>query len=191
MFGNTPNGIDGSMKVIGDRISILKKEDLLSIVILPITNKGKLWLMFAWLLAWSICGVIVFANYFQLTNQDAKLFIIIYLAFWIYFEVTIIRAYIWKKYGKEKLWIQDGILHYQREVNKKGKIREFNLSLLSKLNLIELRATRFADTVAQSFWYKGGERLEFQSQATTIRLGMQITDEEAKTIMREVNQFIP
>src|SRR5690606_14579836 len=96
-----PGRTDGNMKVIGDRISILKKDDLLSIVILPITSKAKLWMMFAWLMAWSICGVIVFANYFQLDNQDAKLFIIIYLAFWVYFEVTIIRAYIWKKYGKE------------------------------------------------------------------------------------------
>ncbi len=178
------------MKIIGERISILKKEDVLSIVILPVKNKTKLWLMFAWLLAWSVCGVIVFANYFQLSSRDAKLFVIVYLSFWAYFEVNIIRAFMWKKSGKEKIWIQDGILHYQKEVNKKGKVKEYNLSLMSKLDLVELKATNFLDTVTQSFWYKGGERLEFRSQAAVVRLGMQLSDDEARGIMREINPYI-
>jgi hypothetical protein len=179
------------MKVIGDRISILKKEGVLSVVILPVTNKVKLSLMFVWLLAWTVCGIIVLANYFKMTDSNSKLFIIIYLSFWTYFEYNILRAFIWKKYGKEKLWIQDGILHYQHEVNKKGKIKEFNLDLISKFSLVELKATRFSDTVSQSFWYKGGERIEFRSQASVMRIGMQISDQEALAIIKEVNQFIP
>ena len=47
------------MKVLGDRISILKKEDLLSIVILPTVDKKKLGILFLWLFAWTVCGVIV------------------------------------------------------------------------------------------------------------------------------------
>lgn len=178
------------MKVIGERLSILKKDDVLSIVILPTTNKKKLLLMFVWLLAWSVCGVIVFANYFTLTDQNSKLFIIIYLSFWLYFEISIARAYAWKRWGKEKLWIKNGVLHYQREVNKRGKIQEYNLDLVSKLRLIELKATRFANTINQSFWVKGGERLEFTSQSKTVRLGMQLSDDEAQTVLKEVNHFI-
>lgn len=178
------------MKVISERISILKEENLLSIVILPNRDKKKLLLMFLWLLAWSVCGVIVAANYFKLTDQNSKLFVIVYLSFWAYFEFKIIRAFAWKRSGKEKLWIQNGILHYQREINGKGKIQEFNLNLVSKLNLIELRPTNFADTINQSFWIKGGERLEFQSQSKVIRLGMQINDEEARAMMREVNAMM-
>lgn len=178
------------MKVISERISILKKDNLLSVVILPTTDKNKLRLLFLWLMAWTVCGIIVFANYFRMTDQNSKLFIIIYLSFWAYFEFNIVRAFIWKKFGKEKLWIQDGILHYQREINRKGKVLEFNLGLISGLQLIELKPGRFSDIVNQSFWVKGGERLEFNAQAKIIRLGMQITDEEAKTVLKEVNQFI-
>jgi len=179
------------MNVISERISILKKENLLSVVILPSNDKNKLRLLFMWLLAWTVCGLIVFANYFTVTDQNSKLFIIIYLSFWSYFEFNIVRTFIWKRSGKEKLWIQDGILHYQREINKKGKIQEFNLGLVSPLQVVELKPTRFSDIVNQSFWVKGGERLEFYTQAKLIRLGMQITDEEAKRVMKEVNQFIP
>lgn len=178
------------MKVVSERLSILKGENVLSIVILPNRDKKKLVGMFLWLLAWSVCGVIVFANYFKLTDQNSKLFVIVYLAFWAYFEFKILRAFSWKRSGKEKLWIQEGILYYQREVNGRGKIQEFNLDLVSKFNLIELRPTNFADTINQSFWIKGGERLQFTSQSKTILLGMQINDEEARSIMREVNAMI-
>ena len=179
------------MKIIGERISILKKENLLSVVILPTTDKTKLRLLFLWLMAWTVCGIIVFANYFKATDQNAKIFIMIYLSFWFYFEFNIARTFMWKRSGKEKLWIQDGTLHYQREVGGKGKIQEFDLNLISPLQVIELKPTRFTDTINQSFWIKGGERLQFYSQSKLVLLGMQITDEEAKKIMKEVNAFIP
>jgi hypothetical protein len=179
------------MKVISERISILKKENLISVVILPTTDKKKLGLLFLWLMAWTVCGIIVFANYFRINDRDTKLFIIIYLAFWAYFEFNILRTFIWKRSGKEKLWIQDGTLNYQREINKKGKVRTFNLELVSKLELVELKPTRFTDLVNQSFWVKGGERLLLRAQANTVLLGMQISDAEAKAVMREVNALIP
>src|SRR5687767_8964812 len=93
------------MDIISDRISILRKPGVLSIVILPTTNRRNLALMLLWLLAWSVCGLIVFASYFSVTDKEAKLFVIIYLSFWAYFEVSIMRAFIWKRFGKEKLWI--------------------------------------------------------------------------------------
>lgn len=178
------------MKVISERTSILKKEDLVSVVILPDTNKTKLRVLFLWLMAWTICGLIVFANYFKMTDQNSKMFIIVYLSFWFYFEFNIIRTFIWRRSGKEKLWVQNGVLHYQREMNGKGKIREFDLNLISPLELMELKPTRFSDTVNQSFWIKGGERIQFFSQSKTVALGMQISDEEAKKIIKEINLFI-
>jgi len=95
------------MKVIGDRVSILKKDDLLSVVILPIKDNKKVWLMFFWLMAWTVCGFIVLANYFKVTDQNTKIFIIVYLAFWLYFEYKIAKVFVWRRSGKEKLWISE------------------------------------------------------------------------------------
>ncbi len=178
------------MKVIGKRISIVKKDHLISVVILPTDNNKKLMLLFLWLMAWTVCGMIVLVSYFQLKDANARIYLIVYLSFWAYFEFSILRTFIWKKFGREKLWVKDGVLHYQREINKKGKVREFNLDLVSRLKIIELRPIKFADTVSQSFWVKGGERLEFESQGHLIKLGMQLSDEEARIILNEVNAFI-
>ncbi len=179
------------MEVISERISILKKPEVLSIVILPTADKRKLGMMFLWLFAWTVCGVIVFANYFRVEERDAKLFIIIYLAFWSYFEFNIVRAYIWKRFGREKLWLQNGKLNYQREINRKGKIRSFDLDLVSKVDIIPFKAQNLTDNFYQSFWVKGGERLQFTAQSRLYRFGMQINEEEAQTLCREINKGIP
>ncbi len=174
------------MKVIGKRISILKKDDLLSIVILPTVDNKKLGLMFLWLLAWTVCGVIVFINYFKLQNQNSKLFVIVYLSFWAYYEYKIMRTFIWKKWGKEKIWFQDGVLHYQREVNKKGTIEEYQPDLINELHLIEMNERNFADFFNQSFWIKGGERIEFTYQGKAVQFGMQLSTEEARAVLSEL-----
>lgn len=178
------------MKILGDRISILEKEDVLSIVILSTADKKKLMLLFLWLLAWSVCGVIVLANYFALTDQKAKLFVIIYLSFWAYFEFNIVKVFLWKRSGKEKIWIQSGKLYYQREISGRGKIKEYDAHLLSKPEIIELSKTSFTDSINQSFWVKGGERLKFESQGKEVRLAMQVSDEEVRVIQSEINKFI-
>lgn len=178
------------MKIISPRLSIVKKENVLSIVILPSGDKKKLGLLFLWLLAWSVCGTIVLANYFTLKEANAKLYTIIYLSFWAYFEFSIARTFIWKKFGKEKIWIQNGLFHYQRELNKKGKIIAYNLDLISKLKYLEISTASFTDSINQSFWVKGGERLELTAQGKVIRLGMQLSDEETKVVLNEVNGFI-
>lgn len=178
------------MKILGDRISILEREDVLSIVILSSANKKKLIGLFLWLLAWSVCGVIVFANYFTLKDQNAKLFIIIYMSFWVYFEFNILRVFLWKRSGKEKLWIQDGKVNYQQEISGRGKIKIYDAQLVSKPEIIELSKSRLADTINQSFWVKGGERLRFNCQGKEVLFGMQISDEEARVLQNKISQFI-
>lgn len=174
----------------GERVSTMKKDNLLSVVILPGIDSKKLALLFLWLFAWSVCGIIVFMNYFRADTTQQKLFIIGYLSFWLYFEIVMLRSFMWKRAGKEKLWIKDGIMHYQRELHGGGKIRTFPLDLVSPLELLELKPSRFADTFNQSFWVKGGERLMFTVQGKTILLGMQLDDRDAKFVRDTVNKFV-
>lgn len=178
------------MKVIGERVSILKKDDLLSVVILPKQDKRKLMLMFLWLMAWTVCGLIVFANYFKVVDQNSKLFIIVYLAFWAYFEFKIVRAFIWRRSGKEKLWITDGKVHYKQDINGRGKTQEFDFSLIQDLQLIPVEEGSFASVINSSFWIKGDERIAFTCQHRTVRFAMQLTDKEAKSIIHEITGFI-
>jgi len=179
-----------NVKVIGTRSSILSKEGVFSLVILPTDNKRKTNLMFFWLFAWTVSGFIVIANYFKLTQDSAKLFVIIWLGFWAYFEFKIARVYMWKRFGKEKLWIKNGTLYYKQDINGRGKTKEYDLNLISKLELIELEKGNFADVFSQTFWVKGGERIGFECQSKYIKFGMQLSDDDAKKIISELNKKI-
>ena len=66
-------------------------------------DKKKTNLLFLWLLAWTISGVIVIGNYFTIMQDKTKLLLIIWIAFWAYFEFKIVRVFMWKQFGKEKL----------------------------------------------------------------------------------------
>lgn len=179
-----------NLKVIGKRISVLKKDFTFSLVILPTGDNKKTMLLFLWLLAWSVSGVIIIGNYFTLTNEKAKMMIIVWLGFWAYFEYKIVKVFMWKRFGQEKLWIKNGILHYQQSINGKGKIHEYDINLVSDWRIIPVDNTSFVDQFNQTFWVKGGERIEFTCQGRVIKLGFQILDQEAKSIFDELKKSL-
>jgi hypothetical protein len=178
------------MEILSERISVVKKDDVFSVVILPSRDRKKLFLMFLWLFAWTVCGVIVGANFFQAPSRESKLFIVVYMSFWLYFEVSILRTYIWRRYGREKIWISKGLLHYQRETNGRGRIKSYHVEFVSPLEVVEVRQTNILDSLSQSFWMRGGERLETSIQGKPLRIGMQLNDEEARQLRRELNQAL-
>ena len=179
-----------NIQVISKRSSVLIKDHVFSLVILPTDDKKKTNWMFLWLLAWSVSGVIVMANYFTLNQEKAKMMLIVWLAFWAYFEFKIIRVYMWKRFGKEKLWVKNGTLLYQQDINGRGKVKEFDLNLVSDFNTIALTPGSIADTFSQTFWVKGGERIEFTCQSKIVKFGMQLDDDEAKKILIALTKFL-
>ena len=178
-----------NIQVIGKRSSLLMNNSTFSLVILPTDDKKKMFLLFMWLLAWSVSGIIILANYFQLTHQNTKMMILVWLAFWAYFEFKILKVFMWKRFGKEMLWIKNGRLFYQQNINGKGKINEFDVNLVSDWKLITIEKESFADAFNQTFWVKGGERLEFTCQGKQVKLGMQLTDEDAQTILKKIKNY--
>lgn len=179
-----------NLKEIGKRCSLMIKDNIFSLVILPTAEKKKTNIMFLWLMAWTVGGVIVIASYGTLTQVSVKLFTIIWIAFWAYFEFKIVRVFMWKRFGKEKFWIKNGTVFYQQDINGRGKIKEYDLNLVSDFNLIELQKGNFADVFNQTFWVKGGERLEFTCQGKIIRFGLQLNDEDAGKVLTEIKKFL-
>ena len=175
---------------IGKRSSLSVKENVFSLIIIPTHEKKKTGLLFLWLFAWTVSGLIVMTSYAQMQQPNAKLMIIIWLAFWAYFEFKIIRVFMWKRFGKEKLWIKNGTVHYQQDINGRGKIKQYDVNLVTGIRVIPVEKASFADSFNQSFWVKGGERIEFTCQSKIIKLGMQLPDEDAIRIVAEMRKFL-
>jgi hypothetical protein len=172
------------MDFIGDQISITSSDNEWNIVILSLRDKTKNILLFAWLFVWSVCGVIMITQYFASTNQDIKTVIIVWVGFWCYFEYKIARAHIWHKSGKEVINIKNGKLAYKKDVSGKAKALEYDCETIKNLRFIEPNENSFMETINNSYWVIGGEKLGFEYLGDEIKFGFQLKNEDAKALLK-------
>ena len=178
------------IEIIGKRISVLKSDDLYSFVIVPSDANWKIYLLFAWLFLWTVSGVVVAANYFMLTNANLKLVLIMWLGFWVYFEFKIGKAFLFRRFGKEKIWIKGGKLFYWRDIAGRGKKLEFDKELIKDFELIQKNKKDFFASINESFWVIGGESIIFNYGAKPYRLGIQLPEEDAKELLRQMKHAL-
>lgn len=180
------------MEYIGKRISIKKMDRETSIVIVSFSEKKKNILLFLWLFVWTVSGLVVLSQYFMMTDKDTKVMLIVWFAFWAYFEYKSFRAYMWRKYGVEKIKLRENKLFYKRETAGRGKIQVYEFDFIKDLRTIELKENSFADNMSNSYWAIGGERIAFDYYGKEIKFGLQLEDDEAnalhKIIKREINR---
>jgi|ERR1019366_1047260 hypothetical protein len=178
------------MDYIGKRISIQRKEDELSIVILSFQNKVKNIFLFIWILLWSLSGMIVLTQYFLLIDADTKTAIIVWMGFWIYFEYKIVKAYRWRRSGKEIIKIREGKLFYKRDVSGKGKIKNYVIDFIKDLRLIEPQSNSFFKNLTDSYWVIANEKLVFDYYGTEIKFGIQLDEADAKALLKLIKNKI-
>ena len=179
-----------NIEVIGKRISTLKADGVSSFVIIPTASNWKLNLLFVWLFVWTLSGCIVIGNYFTLTNTNTKLVVIMWLGFWAYFEFTTAKAFIFKKFGKEKIWIKGSTFNYWRDVAGRGKKLEFEADLIKDLQLIEKNKKDFFQFMNESFWVVGTESISFTYGTKTHRLGVQLEEADAKELLKQIKHAL-
>lgn len=141
--------------------------------------------LLAWVIVWSTLGSIVF--YYWVNGNftsDQKAFFMVYLAFWGFFEYRSVYSLLYKKFGYELLKLKDGHLYYTKNFLGLGKAHRYDLKNVSELGIIEHSRRSFAGAYNKSFWIVGNERVGFNHISKKVALAMQVTDKEAKEIVR-------
>src|ERR1700751_5429186 len=101
---------------LSDRASVKKNEEDMSIVIGPSPDKKKARNIGIILALWLVGGIIIGLNYFKVTDENAKLMIVIWMAFWLYFSYVIGKAFRWQYFGRDLIQVRNGKLFYKRDV---------------------------------------------------------------------------
>lgn len=178
------------MEYIGKRISIKPLEEGNSIVIVSAPDKAKKILLFIWIFLWSISGVIVISQYFLLTDQNTRAAIIVWIGFWAYFEYRILKAFMWRSYGVEKVKIEKGKLYYKRDVSGKGKVRIFENDFIKDLRVIPAKENSFFENMNNSYWMISGEKIAFDYNGKEVRLGLQLEEKDAQELFKRMRKMI-
>ncbi len=173
-----------------DRIFYEEKDGLLTIMVTSTITKAKMNLLFIWLMLWTLCGIIVFSQFFAAHSREMKLMMLVWFAFWSYFEYKIGYAYLWRKTGKEIIRIIDGKLFLKRDIGGSGKEDSYLTGNITKLKTIDFNSKQFTQTMNNSFWVIGGETVFFEYMGKTIGCGLQLSEPEAIVLFKKLKQGI-
>ena len=175
------------MEYIGDRISIKKIENETSIVILSTADKMKKRLLVIWFALWTLSGMIVFSQYFTITDQQTRVAILVWLGFWGYFEYKIFKAVMWRSFGVEKIKLRDRKLFYKQDVRGKGKINVYEFDFIKDFRVVETKENSFFENLNNSYWVIAGEKLTFDYYGKEIKFGIQLSESDAKALFKLIN----
>lgn len=167
----------GQIKNISERVSYKEHQNYITVVISPRISDSKQMLLTFWIFAWTFCGLAIIAQLFFEYPREFKLTIAVLAVFWLYYEYRIGYVWLWRRKGFELIKIEDGKLTYKRAIKAYGKSYEFYLDNISALKKVEVKNSLGAE-MGNSFWVIGGERLQFEYNKRTVKLGIQLEDEE-------------
>lgn len=178
------------MEYIGKRISIKRKENEISIVIISLKEKAKNILLTIYLALWSLSGIIVFSQYLVIPDPNTRLALLVWMAFWAYFEYKIFKAYMWRKFGVEKIKLRDRKFLYKRDRAGKGKVKEYEYDFIKELKFTEPKENSFFENINNSYWVIAGERLAFDYYGKEIKFGIQLDEADAKALLKLISKEI-
>jgi hypothetical protein len=186
-------------KWIGDRISTFTDKDYTSIIIYPKRERWKEALLLAWVIGFTFVGFyMIFLLLFGLDTIDnsalkddpnevlrnQKIYLSVFIAFWVYFEYKVVYGLLWLLFGKELIRIDGEKLSLKNSIFSFGKAKKYFNDNIKKIELIEQKPFSFGFDYENAFWRKGTDSLIFEYLNKTIPFGKKINEKEAKLLMR-------
>lgn len=173
-----------------ERIQIDRNKEELNISIRAFSDPSKTNLLLLWLVAFTACGIIVFLEFFKPQPGDMKIYLFVFMAFWAYFEFRILKAYRWRKYGRELIKIKGERLTLVRETAGRGVEHVYNTTMVRNFR----RAAKkegFAEAMSTSYWIIAGETLSFDHMGKEVYFGLQLEEKDIAAVFKAIRSFLP
>jgi hypothetical protein len=174
-------------KPFSSRIHIKEEDDLLEVSISGRIPSFQFSLLSIWLVGWTIAGILVLIQYFNVNDQNTRLFMLVWFAFWIYFEYRITFAWLWRRSGCERIVFRPDKIEISNEMNGKSKSNFFNTSNVNGVKNLEQEQGLFVKNYHASFWVVGGETIGFYDQGKLHSFARQLSQEEANQLTKKIN----
>lgn len=178
------------MELINDRVSMVEKDNELSIVILPQKNKFKTTLLVLWLTAFSVSGFYAMYMLSQATDNNHKIFWLVFISFWLYFEVLVLKAVSWRIKGIEKLRISGEVIYITKKIMGWERPQQMRIEQISGIHFIEKSIQSISANFETAYWFVGGERIYFDYKRKKITFAVQVDDATAQQLLSKIKWFL-
>ena len=170
------------------RITSEKKEEGILIKIKAYKDDGKQVVLTVWLMAWTLCGLAIISQIFFEPEPKMKTMLLVFTAFWAYFEYMVIKVFKWRRSGEEQLLITENKIHFGRTYNNRGFLKPYRKDLINKVRRVDEDENSFTKTFGNSYWVIGGQKLYFSAGGKMVYFGLRISDKEANHLMKIINK---
>jgi hypothetical protein len=169
---------------ISERISFVRKDEELSIVIMAATNRKRAKIIAAILLLWLFGGALMVKGYFGMTDQKSKIMLLIWLAFWLYFTYVMVKALMWQWSGKEIMKIREGKLFYKRDTGGRGWVHAYELKKIEDIEIAADKSPEWMRSIGFDYWNVDCNSIHFKYEDREIALGFALTEKEKEKLVK-------
>lgn len=167
----------------GAKVSVDKTDEGTVFTIYPQIQPWQTVALVAWIVIWTICGMVLFFGASINATAEQKLFLMVFAVFWAYFLFYSVRTLMWYRSGVEYLRVGRDTLDYKRSWRTYGKVFSYDLQTMRNLGLVNYGKNTFAKTYHDAFWTLGGEMIGFEYIGKKVVLGRRLSEADAKRII--------
>ena len=173
---------------LSNRTSYLESADRLSIVVSAKSDGQKAMLRWFWAIAWLfIGGYVIYELGKEGLEKEVKLVLNIFLVFWFYYLVRIVRTLFWQLKGEERLLLKEDGLTLKDAFGEWGKAISFHVDNVSPMKARE-KEIGWRSLFEDSFWALGLGVTQFQVEGRVITFGRGLEDKERNALIRLFNK---
>lgn len=168
------------------RISINETDDELKIAISGEIPPIQFNMLTIWFILWTIAGMIVISQLFGSYDRNQKVFFLVWLAFWFYFEAKIGKALLWRKSGVENIVIDREKFRLSFDVPFGTRIYEYKIGDVRNFHSLEKDKGLLIKNYFDSFWVVGGESIGFFVHGKLQSFGRQLDEDTSKQLLKKI-----
>lgn len=187
-------------KSIGDRISTYTEKEFTSIIVYPKRVRWKEAVLFAWVIAFSIIGfymiyLLIGGGLEKIDNtgiegdpdeilRNQKIYLGVFVGFWIYFEYKVVKGLLWLTMGKELIKISKDSLSIKNSILSYGKSTSYFFENIKGMGLVQHEKLSFGFDYENAFWRKGTDSIIFDHRAKPVSFGRKLNEQDSRLLHR-------
>ncbi len=171
------------------RINIEKGDNKVEVVIKAFFDDKKQKMLLVWIILFSFCGIAILSQFFEDYEQSYKIVFGVYTAFWLFFEFKVIYAFRWRKYGEEKIIVEDRYITLIKTIGKRGVTQRYSFDEIKNIDFYKNDGPGFLKSMNTSYWNINKYHLALQLEKSVIPFAIDIVNKDATNILKELRKI--